>query len=1007
MKWQTLLQPSHPSCQPLISDDSKLCFLAGLPPSIHVYSTESNLSISSFNIPDPPQKSRLIKILRHPISPQRLLILVSSTGQIYFYNFIENALKATYQTNLSITHAVIRNSPTPSGSWSIDQSNSTSITLLLITKKAASESQKLKSKGPPTGARDKNRERAAVYAVKLENSSSLDQPNRPIQKINLLTIDPVSAFSSSPCGNWLGLVTGLNIWIIRLKPFDLFDQIDDQELSKKARFETLHLAAPEPITCIAFPAKTHADHFDSSQPPSSDVSCVPCDFFATGSSSGKIALWHALSEAQWTTLAELATRTPGTALPCPTSLSHWHSHAVADLTFTRNGSHLLSGGEEAVLVLWRLEDFSGIGLDSKTFLPRLGTPISSISLIEKVDVNEPGALVTGLDGTLMIVNIATMSLSKTLKLPKMYQLPSVYKHPKKKAIISPICSPESSQGHVKSYGNLLLQSSYPCGLQILDGGSGRVLSEIFVRPRNIVSRRGERPIVEPKLLFAELGGIKDKYLATIDSWVDEDRGFSLEITLKLWERVQEGNSDGFQVIARVDNPHDDSQITSLKLSTDLIPKIITTSIDGTIKIWSSSSTSPHLITVPTAITPMTTTLPKSKKLQSTSGKEFENLKSIKLKLKNYSISKTVISKDNSIFVSLHNAPGRNVISIWDLKHFTFLKSFNLNSFGSLTHRLPQKFLIKDLEFMGDKHQFIFFLGNFGCGLFDLLTGSEIGFWSCVPQFMVKTPDDNKVVVIHTQTSGDEDTKGKTSGEKEGEREKKKGKSKIDKLAIIDVVSKKTIVNHKINNSPFSGQFIAIKAGSEQKDSSKKDDILDGLVLITETSGLIRGGEAVDDQTSSSIDQALRIEQELGISTQLPFQELFQKKLDHRQSDLQLTQLDRGQTNNDQELDFEFDRLVDISPHLVPPSRLLWSSLIRPSKRPTHTPNQLAQTNGVSSQSQQDHSLPATHLLSSSSESPYSLDHRIPLLKFNQLLLSKLNHDIPLEPLQVHDVSLSQ
>jgi hypothetical protein len=70
------------------------------------------------------------------------------------------------------------------------------------------------------------------------------------------------------------------------------------------------------------------------------------------------------------------------------------------------------------------------------------------------------------------------------------------------------------------------------------------LSEIFVRPRNIVSRRGERPIVEPKLLFAELGGIKDKYLATIDSWVDEDRGFSLEITLKLWERVQEGNSDG-------------------------------------------------------------------------------------------------------------------------------------------------------------------------------------------------------------------------------------------------------------------------------------------------------------------------------------------------------------------------------------------------------------------------------------------------------------------------------
>jgi hypothetical protein len=273
--------------------------------------------------------------------------------------------------------------------------------------------------------------------------------------------------------------------------------------------------------------------------------------------------------------------------------------------------------------------------------------------------------------------------------------------------------------------------------------------------------------------------------------------------------------------------------------------------------------------------------------------------------------------------------------------------------------------------------------------------------------MVKTPDDNKVVVIHTQPSGGEDIKGKASGEKQAEKEKKKGRSKINKLAIIDVISKKTIANHKINHSPFAGRFITTKFDSEQKDSSKKEVILDGLVLITEASGLIRGGEAVDDQTSSSIDQALRIEQELGISTQLPFQELFQKKLDHHPSDLQLTQLDRGQTNNDQELDFEFDRLVDISPHLVPPSRLLWSSLIRPSKRPPHTPNQSAQANGFSSQSQQDHSLPATHLLSSSSDSSYSLDHRLPLLKFNQLLLSKLNHDIPLEPLKVHEVSLSQ
>ncbi|KAH9460344.1 hypothetical protein MJO28_003984 [Puccinia striiformis f. sp. tritici] len=1039
MKWQTLLQPSHPSCQPVISSDSKLCFLAGLPLSIHVYSTQSSLQISSLIIPDPAQKSRLVKIISHPTSPQQLLILVSSSGHIYLYDFIENVIKATYQTNLAITHAVIRSSLRPSGPS--DQSNS-SFTLLLVTKQTPAETKKPKGKRPALGARDKTRERSVVYAIKIDQPSSLNQKTQPIQhKIRLLKIDPVSAFSSSPCGNWIGLVTGLNIWIIRLKPIDLFDKVEDQELSKKTRFETLHLSAPEPITCIAFPAKTHADHFDSSQPPSIDVSCVPSDFFATGSSSGKIALWHALSEAQWTTFSESATRTPGVGLPCPTSVSHWHSHPVADLTFTRNGSHLLSGGEEAVLVLWRLEDFSGIGLDSKTFLPRLGTPISNISLIEKVDINEPGALVTGLDGSLMIVNVATMSLSKTLKLPKMYQLPKVYKHPRSQAILSPISSPGSSS---KSYGNLLLQSSHSCGLQILDGGSGRVLSEIFVRPKNTVSRRGERAIVEPKLLFAELGGVGDQYLVTIDSWVDHDRGFSLEITLKLWERVlgREGNSDGFQVIARIENPHDDSPITSLKLSTDLIPKIITTSIDGTIKIWTSSSISPHLITVPTAITSMTTSLPKSKKLQSSFasssiGNEFENLKSIKLKLKNYGVSQSRISKDNSIFILLHNNNKNNsnhqpssstsscrnmIISIWDLKNYQFLKSFNLNSFGSISHRQPEQFFIKDLLFIGDKHQFIFILGNFGCGLFDLLTGSEIGFWLCKPKFMVKTSDESKVMVIHEKSLGreeEENTLAKKMADEvetgEGEKKPKEiKKKKINMLAIIDINTKKTILNHKLNHSPYSGRFIntskQVNSNLNKKDSSKKDEIMDGLVLITETSGLIRAGEAIDDTEQNSIDGANRIEQALGISTQLPFQDIFETHTKLDQSRLLDTLNLQENQNNDstsQELDFEFERLIQISPHLIPPSRLLWSSLIKPSKPSFITPIKTNPSSTlINSHSYQDHSTCSPTTTTTDSDSKHSLHHRIHISQFNHLLLSNLNLNSQLEPLQLAEDQLS-
>jgi NET1-associated nuclear protein 1 (U3 small nucleolar RNA-associated protein 17) len=52
---------------------------------------------------------------------------------------------------------------------------------------------------------------------------------------------------------------------------------------------------------------------------------------------------------------------------------HWHSHAVGSLKFSSDGDYLISGGKEAVLVIWQLE--SG----EKKYLPRLGSSISFIT----------------------------------------------------------------------------------------------------------------------------------------------------------------------------------------------------------------------------------------------------------------------------------------------------------------------------------------------------------------------------------------------------------------------------------------------------------------------------------------------------------------------------------------------------------------------------------------------------------------------------------------------------
>jgi NET1-associated nuclear protein 1 (U3 small nucleolar RNA-associated protein 17) len=79
---------------------------------------------------------------------------------------------------------------------------------------------------------------------------------------------------------------------------------------------------------------------------------------ATGNERGEVEVWYG-----WTGRRQQPVKT----------VLHWHAHAVADLCFTTDGTFLLSGGEECVLVVWQL------GLNEKHFRPRLGAPITRVS----------------------------------------------------------------------------------------------------------------------------------------------------------------------------------------------------------------------------------------------------------------------------------------------------------------------------------------------------------------------------------------------------------------------------------------------------------------------------------------------------------------------------------------------------------------------------------------------------------------------------------------------------
>ena len=60
------------------------------------------------------------------------------------------------------------------------------------------------------------------------------------------------------------------------------------------------------------------------------------------------------------------------SVPTTTKL-HWHAHSVGDLTFSTDGTYLISGGEEGVLVIWQL------ATETKHFRPRLGAPIVGVA----------------------------------------------------------------------------------------------------------------------------------------------------------------------------------------------------------------------------------------------------------------------------------------------------------------------------------------------------------------------------------------------------------------------------------------------------------------------------------------------------------------------------------------------------------------------------------------------------------------------------------------------------
>lgn len=370
--------------------DYSYCFIA-TGATVKIYTVVNAQLLSTLTLTPPPaslttadspkRRTKVSCVLINPDNPLQLLV-GGLDGLLRLWDYREGTLLRTLDLGDPIQH-MCAHAALPN-----------QVFVALVTPPPASEAAVATAKKSKRSAAkasagddvDAGEAKAGIYAISLKPqqlakggpSTSATTPRTSSRRMRLAQPRVVRSLAVSPSGAFLISLNPGTVNICQVKHLN-------------QGFAT-QLDSTDTLTCLAF------------HPTES--------YFATGNARGQIRLWYGvLDEIEAAKGKEgvksITTGTKDGATEASTAVLHWHAHPVASLAFTPNGAYLLSGGEEAVMVLWQLHT------GHREFVPRVGAPIVTLSITDSIHA-EQQVVARLRDGTVIFVGSQKLKISHTI-----------------------------------------------------------------------------------------------------------------------------------------------------------------------------------------------------------------------------------------------------------------------------------------------------------------------------------------------------------------------------------------------------------------------------------------------------------------------------------------------------------------------------------------------------------------------------------------------------------------